>query len=135
MNMHAVGSLPRNDEALQRLYWACRSNSGFPGDIPDESHGPPSTTAILDALGLIISSPEERASESLQSRTHGVLPSNWASYAIPSQHQHQKIAPLTRDSSTLDEYLPSPTHSSFNRKAHDISSQSSSNIALNSFEQ
>ncbi|KAK5044394.1 hypothetical protein LTR84_011305 [Exophiala bonariae] len=41
------------DEALQRLYRACRSKSGFPGDIPAESQGPPSTTEIFDAVGLM----------------------------------------------------------------------------------
>ncbi|EXJ79784.1 hypothetical protein A1O3_08068 [Capronia epimyces CBS 606.96] len=40
------------DEALQRLYWACRENRGFPGIIPDESSGRVSTDAILRGLGL-----------------------------------------------------------------------------------
>jgi len=40
------------DEALQRLYWACRSRSGFPGAPLDDSNGIPSTAAIIDALGL-----------------------------------------------------------------------------------
>ncbi|EXJ75558.1 uncharacterized protein A1O5_00064 [Cladophialophora psammophila CBS 110553] len=40
------------DEALQRLYWACREGRGFPGVIPDESGGRVSTDAILQGLGL-----------------------------------------------------------------------------------
>ncbi|KIW17328.1 hypothetical protein PV08_04520 [Exophiala spinifera] len=40
------------DEALQRLYWACREGRGFPGVIPDESSGRVSTDAILRGLGL-----------------------------------------------------------------------------------
>ncbi|OAP56633.1 hypothetical protein AYL99_08745 [Fonsecaea erecta] len=40
------------DEALQRLYWACREGRGFPGVIPDESAGRVSTDAILRGLGL-----------------------------------------------------------------------------------
>ena len=40
------------DEALQRLYWACRQGRGFPGTIPDESSGRVSTDAILRGLGL-----------------------------------------------------------------------------------
>jgi hypothetical protein len=40
------------DEALQRLYWACREGRGFPGEIPDESGGRVSTDAILRGLGL-----------------------------------------------------------------------------------
>jgi hypothetical protein len=34
-------------EAIQRLYSACRTKSGFPGKIPDESTGTITTTAIL----------------------------------------------------------------------------------------
>jgi hypothetical protein len=40
------------DEALQRLYWACREGRGFPGVIPDESNGRLSANAILRGLGL-----------------------------------------------------------------------------------
>ncbi|KAK5468043.1 hypothetical protein LTS15_001016 [Exophiala xenobiotica] len=40
------------DEALQRLYWACRQGRGFPGVIPNESSGRVSTDAILRGLGL-----------------------------------------------------------------------------------
>jgi len=41
------------DEALLKLYWACRTNSGFPGELPDESNGPITTEVILKALGLV----------------------------------------------------------------------------------
>lgn len=41
------------DNALERLYWACRRGSGFPGHIPDESNGIVTTTDILNGLGLI----------------------------------------------------------------------------------
>ena|SRR5882757_10204516 len=41
------------DEALQRLYWACREKSDFPGQIPNESIGKVTTHSILDGLGLI----------------------------------------------------------------------------------
>lgn len=40
-------------EAIQRLYWACRTRQGFPGDPPDESTGEVTTTAILKGLGLM----------------------------------------------------------------------------------
>ncbi|KAL6242674.1 hypothetical protein RBB50_010320 [Rhinocladiella similis] len=40
------------DEALQRLYWACREGRGFPGVVPDESSGRVATDAILRGLGL-----------------------------------------------------------------------------------
>jgi len=41
------------DEALQRLYWACRRQQGFPGNLPDETKGPVTTAEILEGLGLI----------------------------------------------------------------------------------
>ncbi|EXJ60275.1 hypothetical protein A1O7_04427 [Cladophialophora yegresii CBS 114405] len=41
------------DTALQRLYWACRRKTGFPGSIPDESTGVVATTDILKGMGLI----------------------------------------------------------------------------------
>jgi len=40
------------DEALQRLYWACRKKSDFPGNVPDESNGFVTTAAVLDGLGI-----------------------------------------------------------------------------------
>ena len=45
------------NEALQRLYWACRKGSNFPGLLPDETDGAVTTHAILRGLGLI--GPEE----------------------------------------------------------------------------
>jgi len=47
------------DEALQRLYWACRTTSGFPGSIPDDSTGVVTTEAILKGLGLMSTTLEE----------------------------------------------------------------------------
>lgn len=41
------------EEAIQRLYWACRQGSGFPGDIPEESAGSLTTDTILRGLSLI----------------------------------------------------------------------------------
>ena len=40
------------DEALQKLYWACREGRGFPGVVPDEGGGRVSTDSILRGLGL-----------------------------------------------------------------------------------
>jgi len=40
------------DEALQRLYWACRQKANFPGDVPDESNGIVTTDDILTGLHL-----------------------------------------------------------------------------------
>lgn len=40
------------DEAIQRLYWACRHKTNFPGHVPDESTGVVTTDAILKGLGL-----------------------------------------------------------------------------------
>ncbi|OQU95666.1 hypothetical protein CLAIMM_01847 [Cladophialophora immunda] len=41
------------DEALQRLYWACRRKEDFPGNLPNESKGTVTTKDILEGLGLI----------------------------------------------------------------------------------
>ena len=41
------------DTALQRLYWACRGGTGFPGDVPDELTGTVTTMDILKGLGLV----------------------------------------------------------------------------------
>ncbi|KIW75402.1 hypothetical protein Z517_10143 [Fonsecaea pedrosoi CBS 271.37] len=59
------------DEALQRLYWACREGRGFPGVIPDESGGRVSTDAILRGLGL--SPPPIDDTRVLGSRSDSVL--------------------------------------------------------------
>ncbi|KAK5020899.1 hypothetical protein LTS07_011364 [Exophiala sideris] len=40
------------DEAIQRLYWACRRKTNFPGDVPDESTGVVTTDVILRGLRL-----------------------------------------------------------------------------------
>ncbi|KAJ9612341.1 hypothetical protein H2200_003938 [Cladophialophora chaetospira] len=40
------------EEAIQRLYWACRDGRGFPGVVPNEDSGRVSTDAILRGLGL-----------------------------------------------------------------------------------
>lgn len=95
------------DEALQRLYWACRSRSDFPGDPPDESNGPPSTAAILHALGLMRPSLDDMGD-----------PENLQTQLIPSgsspQSRPQRMTPSSAAASlTQDECLPSPTQSSF----------------------
>jgi len=40
------------EEALQRLYWACRRRLDFPGNIPDEFRGVVTTAAVLEGLGI-----------------------------------------------------------------------------------
>lgn len=57
------------DEALQRLYWACREGRGFPGVLPDESNGRVSTDAILRGLGLSPPPVERRALGTTQSES------------------------------------------------------------------
>ena len=41
------------DNALQRLYWACRGGTGFPGQVPDESQSPVTTSDILKGLCVV----------------------------------------------------------------------------------
>ncbi|KAH0845774.1 hypothetical protein AYO21_11092 [Fonsecaea monophora] len=71
------------DAALQRLYWACRRRTGFPGDIPDESKGGGvSTTDILQGLGLLtpnldepnfLSGPEQSTTRLFSNKTPMVM--------------------------------------------------------------
>ena len=91
------------DEALQRLYWACRCGSGFPGSIPDESNGSPSTTAILDALGLTPPLEATRQSVNLQNKV--------ALSDFPSLSPHPPTSTSCSESPTQEEYLSSPTQS------------------------
>lgn len=93
------------DEALQRLYWACRRGSGFPGPIPDESTGSPSTAAILDALGL--KPPLEDAGQPMNPQNRLTLSNS------PSLTHQQPMSPSSSESPTKAEYLPSPTQSCF----------------------
>ncbi|KAK5049560.1 hypothetical protein LTR84_004489 [Exophiala bonariae] len=95
------------DEALQRLYWACRSRSGFPGNPLDESNGPPSTTAIIDALGLMRPSLEDPGG--VENGRTGVNSHGNSSVRPPQD----ATSPASATSPTQDEYLPSPTQSSF----------------------
>lgn len=44
--------LELTDEALQRLYWACRRQEDFPGVLPNELRGIVTTNDILAGLGL-----------------------------------------------------------------------------------
>jgi hypothetical protein len=46
-------------EAIQQLYWACRTKADFPGVLPDESSGHVTTNAILHGLGLVGSTCDE----------------------------------------------------------------------------
>jgi hypothetical protein len=105
------------DEALQRLYRACRSNSGFPGVIPDESHGPPSTTAILDALGLMQPSLEDMGAIEDVQRPVPTSLSYYTTQSDPSTPQRGETTLSTEESSDQDEHIPSPTHSSFSRQS------------------
>ena len=99
------------DEAIQRLYWACRRHSGFPGDIPDESSGPPSTSAIMDALGLKRPLLKDMGVSENQQEPNQLSSSDCPSNASSAQHQHQRITPSAEKSSAQNEYPRSPTDS------------------------
>lgn len=73
------------DEALQKLYWACRGGRGFPGVIPDESSGRVSTEAILQGLGLHPPAVERLGLQASQSDSilDGVQSSSGRSYQRP----------------------------------------------------
>jgi hypothetical protein len=91
--------------------------SGFPGDIPDESQGPPSTTEILDALGLVRPLLADMGSiENLQKSVPTAL-SNSTTHSDLSKTQHPGTTPPTKESFAQDEHLPSPTRSSPNMES------------------
>lgn len=73
------------DEALQKLYWACREGSGFPGAIPDESSGRVSTEEILRGLGLSPPAMERSGPVTTQSESalDGGHPPSQRSYQPP----------------------------------------------------
>ena len=98
------------DEAVQRLYWACRRSSGFPGEIPDESQGAPSTSAIMDALGLRIPLLKDIGLAEDQQTGNQLSHLDCPSNASSAQRQRQRITPSTEKASVQNEYPPSPTH-------------------------
>jgi len=94
------------DQAIRRLYRACRSRSGFPGELLDESNGTPSTTAILDALGLV---------RPLQEDLGGTEDLPKYLYSIDSSLARPPQKAMSSSSATLpaqDNYVHSPTQSS-----------------------
>jgi hypothetical protein len=94
-----------------------RSDSGFPGDIPDESQGPPSTTEILDALGLVRPLLADMGSiENLQKSVPTAL-SNSTTHSDLSKTQHLGTTPPTKESFAQDKHLPSPIYSSPNMES------------------
>jgi hypothetical protein len=111
------------DTALLRLYWACRSRSGFPGHPLDESKGNPSTTAILDAMGLTAPSLEDiKCPANLQKYTSF----NGSSSARPKQ---PGMSPKSAGSLTEEDYLPSHTQSPLSMSSMAHSPQSGDSLA------
>lgn len=78
------------DEALQRLYWACREGRGFPGLIPDESSGRVSTDAILRGLGL--NPPPVDGARSFGSRSDSVVETQ-AQLFLPQSYPPPDVQP------------------------------------------
>jgi len=84
------------DEAMQRLYWACRQGRGFPGVVPDDSSGRVSTDDILRGLGL--SPPQVDNAQANGGSSDSVLENQARLLALPSYHppdvQSKPSAPL-----------------------------------------
>ena len=78
------------DQALQRLYWACREGRGFPGVIPDESNGRVSTDAILRGLGL--SPPPVENVRGSSTRTGSILDKQ-AQLLVPRSYHPPDVQP------------------------------------------
>ncbi|KEF53747.1 uncharacterized protein A1O9_10148 [Exophiala aquamarina CBS 119918] len=109
------------DEALQRLYWACRRGSGFPGPVPDESNGPPSTAAILDALALRPSIEDVGRLGDLQ---------NGVNLSDPPDSLHEHSRRLSSAESPMkEEYLPSPPQSCLSKTSTVHRQNSDSSLA------
>jgi hypothetical protein len=94
------------DDALQKLYWACRNNQGFPGVIPDESNGAVSTDAILRGLGLTSPPVENVGAAESQSEAalDGIEPSPERWYQPPDVQSDN----LSRVSSSVPGATPIP---------------------------
>jgi len=105
------------DEALQRLYRACRSNLSFPGDVPDESQGPPSTTEILDAMGLLPPSLADMGSTKNLQKSVPTSLSNSTTHSNLSKTSYPGTTHPTNKSFAQGEHLPSPTRSSPNMES------------------
>ena len=105
------------DEALQRLYRACRSNLSFPGDVPDESQGPPSTIEILNALGLMRPLLANMGSIENFQKSISTSPSNSTTHSDLPKTQHLGTTHPTKEPFAQDEHLLSPTRSSPNMES------------------
>ncbi|KIW11306.1 hypothetical protein PV08_10606 [Exophiala spinifera] len=118
------------DEAVQRLYWACRRRRDFPGDVPDESMGAVTTDAILHGLGLIGPGHEDPTVPMAAGETRKDADSS-AEEIGPDQDHHQLLTRLsTAEGSTPNDQgdlSPTTTRSSFSSssRSYDGSAMSS----------
>jgi hypothetical protein len=87
------------DAALQMLYWACRNQAGFPGQVPDESTGAVSTTNILKGLGLatpdqvLNPGPERATLKPSPAKAHRA--ESWSSTRVPRNVDVVKLSVLS----------------------------------------
>ncbi|KAJ9646820.1 hypothetical protein H2204_000512 [Knufia peltigerae] len=117
------------DEAIQRLYWACRQESGFPGDIPDESSGSVTTDSILCGLGLIEPGGEEstttatatagtRREPSDSSKAQRLRPNQDRPWALSTAQEFtQTRHDQQEDSSSASQSPPFPSPGSYDGSA------------------
>lgn len=115
------------DDALQRLYWACRRKASFPGDVPDESTGVVTTDAILRGLhlsGPTLDGPKQPdrpgGSHEHDSRGHQTItppaePDSIRSDSATSISQSSLASPSKYSQRPLaSPFLPSPSPSELN---------------------
>ena len=103
------------NEALQRMYSACRKGQGFPGTLPDETSGEVTTHAILHGLGLIDVDDDEPEFQDIP-------PSSGVRAVDPSQKGATRTPPSSICSSLTDQSTATLRSQSFDRRAsHGIS--------------
>ncbi|KAL2404829.1 hypothetical protein ABEF93_007827 [Exophiala dermatitidis] len=78
------------EEALQRLYWASRRRTGFPGTVCDESKGYVTTDEILRGLGLVVPDLDEPLSSQAARKPAQPLPETMR---VPKSRDVQPISP------------------------------------------
>ncbi|EXJ81742.1 hypothetical protein A1O1_07807 [Capronia coronata CBS 617.96] len=98
------------EEALHRLYWACRDRSGYPGTIPveHEQNEPVTTTDILASLGLSATGHDELTSSQEASVLTSSLPFSEQSLSNSGTSTQSPVSAVTSPSEMKFPLHPPP---------------------------